>query len=324
MRYGDIHEFSLEPKWSQLARVSYAALGKIGKGLPDFVVPDPEKANQLMKGAIDTHIHVGPDPYIPRSGDAIDVAIQACEMGMGAVVCKPNFLPTVMAAHVAQRVVVQWAKEHGKESTKVIGGITLGYPVGGLNPEAVRCAAKMGGRFVWTPIIDSSHTRRVFELKDGIEVIGSDDKVLPELREIFKIIAKYDMVLTLGHQSTRERFIMLDDAKEEGVKRISINHPTESLVKMNLDQMKMAAEKGAFLELCCMDFDKEEVIWDEWIEAIKEVGADHFILGTDCGNWAFPTPAPTYRAMLGRLLKSGIPEADIEKMAKNNPHKLIF
>lgn len=322
MRYEDIHEVCFETQWLEQARALYKEIGHFRD--PDAPLLDMQKVTQLLEGAIDTHVHPGPDALILRPLDGAEIAIQACEMGMGAVVYKSSRRPTVCEARLAQKIVDQWANEHGKKSTKVIGGIVLGYAVGGLNAVAVRNAVKIGGKFVWTPVTDSSHHHKISGRAGGIEVIGKGDEVVPQLREIFKIIARYDAVLVLCHHSTRERFIMIDDAKEEGVKRISIVHPTESLTKMSIAQMKMAAEKGAYLELCCVDFGRPEVIWDEWLEVIKEVGADHIILASDCGSWAFPPPATQYRSLIIRLLQSGVPEADIEKMVKINARNLIF
>ena len=74
----------------------------------------------------------------------------------------------------------------------------------------------------------------------------------------------------------------------------------------------------------CIDFRESEILWDEWIEIIKEVGADHIVLGTDCGHAMLPPPAAQYWILLYKLLESGISEADIEKMARINPRKLIF
>lgn len=323
MRYKDVRELSYE--LVEQVRTRYKGHGWLGKKPdPDRPLFDWERVERAIKGAIDTHVLPGPDAYIVRPLDDIDIAIQACEMGMGGVVYKGIFGDTARSARLAQKVVEQWAKERGKESPRIIGGMVLGYPVGGLNPEAVRWNAKVGGKFVWTPVNDSSHTRKLWGVPGGIEVIGKDDKVVPELREIFGIIAKYDLVLALSHHSTRERFIMIDDAREAGVKRILIVHATESIVKMSVEQMKTAADKGAYLELCCLDFNPNELIWDEWLEAIKEVGADHIILATDAGNYRVGVPAVQYRALLGRLLELGVSDADLEKMAKTNPRNLIF
>ena len=55
----------------------------------------------------------------------------------------------------------------------------------------------------------------------GIEVLDKHDNVLPELIEIFKIAAKYDIILDLNHTGTKEKFIMTEEAQKYGVKKFS-------------------------------------------------------------------------------------------------------
>ncbi len=320
MRYEDVQELSYEPKVLEQARARAKKSGQSEDA--DAPLFDLARVDRLMKGAVDTHIHSTPDAYRTHLWDEAELGIRACEMGMGAVVCKCFSSPTARSARLAQKVVDGWAKGHGKESTKVVGGVVLGYAVGGLNPEAVRCSARIGGKFVWTPGVDSSHNHKMIGQPGGIEVINGD-KVVPELREVFSLVTRYDMVLSLCHHNTRERFIMIDDAKEEGVRRIVIVHPLQTWVKMSIDQMKIAASKGAYLELDCEALEPE-AFWNERVEMIKEVGADHIVIGTDCGSWKYPPPATQYRAFLCKLLQSGIPEAQLEKIARLNPNKLIW
>jgi len=248
---------------------------------------------------------------------------------MAAIVNKGLTAPTARSAVLAQLVVDQWAREHNMKSAKIIGGVTLSYSVGGLNVHAVRTAAQFGGKFVWTPVLNSAHHRRVealagMESSGGIEVINENDEVVPELKEISKVIAEHDIVLSLAHHSTKERFIMIDAAKEAGVKRISIIHPFQHLTKMSIEQMKIATDKGAYLEHLFFDLTPYSWDWGETIEAIKELGPDHFVLGTDSGRWSVPPPVPVYRIMIGKLLELGIPEADVEKMVRLNAEKLIW
>jgi len=316
MDYSEIRELSYE-MGSEIKRI-YELFTP--KGAPI----DLEKLDELMEGAIDTHIHPAPDAYAARPFDDVELAIQACEMGMGAVVYKCHSFPTARTARVADRIVGEWAKTHGKKRTRVIGGVVLNYNVGGLNPEAVESAAGLKGKFIWTPNLDSSHHRKVSGGSGGIEVINEKDQVVPELQEVFRLIAKYDLVLSITHQSTKERFIMVDAAVEAGVKRIEICHPTAPSTKMSVDQMETLALKGAYLGLYCVNFAPPLFSIEETIEVIKAIGADHFVLGTDLGNWRVPPPAINYKILLGLLLERGIPEADIKKMAKTNAENLIF
>jgi len=320
-KYGDIHELSyeLDPRVKAVYETAHLAT--------PF---DPiEKAKQLMQGAIDIHCHCGPCALVKRSFTEIEYGIEATKAGLAAIVNKGLTFPTARSAILAQVVVDQWAKEHNMKSARIIGGVTLSYSIGGLNVEAVKTAARFGGKFVWTPVLDSAHHHRVEALagmdsSGGIEVIDENDEVVPELKEIFKVIAENDMVLSLAHHGTRERFAMIDAAKESGVKRISIIHPFQHLTKMSIDQMRIAIDKGAYLEHLFFDLTPYSWDWDETIEAIKVLGPDHFVLGTDGGRWSVPPPVPVYRIMIGRLLELGIPEADVEKMVKLNSEKLLW
>ena len=313
---------------SEIHELSYE-MGEEIKHIYELFTPkgtpiDLEKVNELMIGAIDTHIHPAPDAYAARPFDDVQLAIQACEMGMGAVVFKCHSFPTARSAKIAERIVCEWAESHGKRKTQIIGGAVLNYNIGGLNPEAVESVAKIGGKFIWTPNIDSSHQRKITGTEGGIKVINDKERIVPELLEIFDLIAKHDLVLSITHHSTKERFIMVDAAIETGVKRIEICHPTAPVTKMSIDQMKIVADKGAHLGIYCVNFAPPLFSIEETIEVIHAIGPDHFVLGTDLGNGRVPPPAINYKIFLGLLLERGISEADIIKMAKTNAENLIF
>ncbi len=288
-KYADVYEPSLEidPGVKAVYQTAHASA--------PF---DPTaRVEHLMQGAIDIHCHCGPCALVKRTFDEVQYGIEATRAGMAAIVNKGLTFPTARSAVLAQSIVYQWAKEQDLQSAKIIGGVTLGYSIGGLNAEAVRTSARYGGKVVWTPAIDSAHHRRVEALagmdsKGGIEVIDTDGDVVPELMEIFGVVAKNDMLLSLAHHSTRERFAMIDAAKEVGVRRISIIHPFQRLTKMTIPQMKIATDKGAYIEHLFFDLSPYSWDWDETMEAIRQLGPDHICLGTDGGDGLCPLLCP--------------------------------
>jgi len=318
MKYEDIQELSYE-------RIE--GFKHEYRNIQEVTAPplDIEVATRLMQGVIDVHTHPAPDPYALRFRDRNDIAMakQAAEMGMAAVVIKCMGYPTARSAYIDQIVIDEWAQDHNRKTIKIIGGITLNYCVGGLNPIAVEMTAKMGGKFIWTPQLDSSHQYKMWGKPGGIEVVEGDH-VVPKLRETFEVIAKHDLVLSLCHHTTRERLIMIDDAKEVGVKRIELVHVNQPLTRMSIEQMKLAASKGAYLGLYGHTLHPPEFVLDETVAAIREVGADHFVLGSDLGASLAGDQASGYRRFLLTLLLAGIHESDIEKMARINPERLIF
>ena len=225
---------------------------------------------------------------------------------------------------LAQTVIDNWAKENNRTSTRTLGGVILNNAVGGLNPYAVETSAKIGGKFVWTPSNDSWWHRKLTGHGGGIEVLDEHDRVLPALEEIFRIASAYDLVLGICHQNTKERLIMIDAANEAGVKRIVLIHPQQPVNKMTIEQMKMAAAKGAYMGIYCCDFHPPFFDWDETLQIIKELGPDSIVLGTDLGNFKWPPPVESFRRYLALLLYQGVPDKDVEKMAKINAQNLIF
>ena len=303
-----------------------AAYGAVPAGYSRLKAPrfDMERVWKLMDGAIDVHIHPGPDAYNARIYDELEIAIQACQVGMKAIVFKGHSMPSTRSAYFVQKAVDQWAEQHNKKKIDVRGGVMLNDSVGGLNPEAVLTSYRIGGKHVWLPNKDSSFHHKLYGIPGGIEVLDENDRVVPELREILALIAEGDMVLSLSHQSVKERFIIIDEAKKAGVERIELGHPLQLTAKMTIDQMKIAAEKGVYLGMYCANFEPGLMwSWAEFMEAVKVVGCDRIVIGSDCGHFAFPAPVEAMRLFITGMLMRGIPDRDVEKMVKTNPSDLL-
>ncbi len=177
---------------------------------------DYKRAIDMMDGSIDVHCLSGPCAAATRPWDEIDLGLEACKNGMAAVVFKSNsYCATTRCTRLAQKVVDDWAEKNNRKSPRLFGGIILNAAAGGLNPAAVEVHAKIGGKYVWTPSVDASWHRKLTGQGGGYDVITSDNKVVPALEEIFRIAAKYDMVVGMCHQNTKERFIMIDAAREQ-------------------------------------------------------------------------------------------------------------
>jgi hypothetical protein len=104
---------------------------------------------ELLEGAIDIHIHSAPDVY-PRILNDVELALQAKDMGMQAIVVKNHFFPTEARAQLATDVT----------GFPVYGGIALNLSVGGLNHHAVESSLKMGAKIVWLPTL---HARKFLQ-----------------------------------------------------------------------------------------------------------------------------------------------------------------
>jgi hypothetical protein len=302
------------------------AYGAVKPGQSRISAPrfDLDRVWKLIDGAIDVHVHSGPDAYMPAPFDELELAIQACQAGMRAIAFKCHSMSSARSTYLVQKMVNKWAEEHNRRKIDVFGGVVLNYCVGGLNPEAVNVCYRVGGRFVWLPNLDASFHRRVMGTPGGIEVLDENDQIVPELREIFAMIAEVDMILSLGHQSTKERFILIDEAKKAGIKRIEVIHPNQVTNKMTVEQMKIAADKGAYIGYYSSNFRPLQWSWDEFMQLYKTVGSDRIIAATDCGIFMSPSPLEALRLYITGMLARDISDKEVEKMVKTNPANLLY
>ena len=61
-----------------------------------------------------------------------------------------------------------------------------------------------------------------------------------------------------------------------------------------------------------------------FMEAVKVVGCDRIVIGTDCGHFAFPAPVEAMRLFITGMLMRGSPDNDVEKMVKTNSSDLLY
>ena len=57
--------------------------------------------------------------------------------------------------------------------------------------------------------------------------------------------------------------------------------------------------------------------------AVKELGADGIVLSTDLGRQGMMTNADGIENMIGAVKAAGVSDADIDKMMRRNPARLL-
>lgn len=280
-----------------------------------------------MDGAIDIHLHAWPYPLINAGWDQIEISKRAYKAGMKAIVFKSHTIPTSATTPFVQRIINIYAQDIEREPTQIFGGVTLNYAVGGLNPAAVQICAKLGEKVVWLPSHDSTHHHWVMGETGGIELLTKDGEVVPQLKEIFKIIAENNMILDPCHASTKERFKIIKEAKKTRVKRIIITHPNwnvaKATIKQQLGMAKMGAYIGLFVYASVPNFNNPNCDPLEMIEIIKQVGSENIVVATDLGTIINVHPVEGMKLFIRILLVCGIEKKDIEIMIKRNLSYLL-
>jgi Family of unknown function (DUF6282) len=191
----------------------------------------------------DLHVHAAPS-LLPRHGD--DRATVAAEHAVG-------FTTVVLKAHEGS--TVERAAAVGGET---FGGVVLNSPVGGANPDAVRVAARLGGRVVWMPTVSArTHkagaaspelaVHRGFEL--GLVEVITDGRLRPEWFDVLDAVAEHDLLLASGHLSAAETAVLFTQARRRGVQRLLVNHPMMAFLGWTGQAAAALRDLGAHLEL---------------------------------------------------------------------------
>jgi hypothetical protein len=299
-----------------------------------MAVTPSDRARELLRGAYDTHIHVGPD-VVPRIVDDLTLARRFQALGMAGFVLKSHYTSTAERASVVSSSVA---------GVRVLGAIALNRAVGGMNPLAVEVAAREGARTVWFPTVDSvneSHEREAppgakvpvwvklqLELRDqGIEiepvaVVDAGGAVLPQTRAVLATIARHQLVLATGHIGRDEIFAVVDAARQEGVQEIVITHPEFPSQNLSVADQRALADRGALLERCFTTPHTGKIEWERWIENIRATGAANSVLSTDLGQVFNPPVEDGMALMVDRLLAAGFDTQEVHVMAVANTRRV--
>jgi hypothetical protein len=286
-----------------------------------------KQVKELLRGAIDFHIHTGPDIY-PRLLNDIEVARQAKRAGMKAILIKSHATITGDRAQIAQ----------GVTGFSVFGGLALNWHVGGLNKYAVECAAKFGVKQVWMPTTHAAHYLKYVDHvpmfaksmpKDikGISIIRGDGSLVPELGPILEIIAKNGMIVATGHVSPEEGLALITESRKAGIDKIIVTHPVASFVNYSLDQMREALSRGAtYLEHVFNDCTPQvanPLPPSALGDAIRAVGPKYCIMSTDSGQVVNPPPVKVMAWYIKEMLQYGISPKDVRTMTATNPGRIL-
>ncbi|MFW6109684.1 MAG: DUF6282 family protein [archaeon] len=319
-----------------------------------------EQSEELLKGAIDIHVHAGPHIFSsPRRVDPFLAAIQARDAGMQSIVYMDVFEMSNGTAWLVNRAIPDF---------KVYGGLILNTVYGGMNPRAVKTAIHYGDGAKYVSF--GAHSTYYQAAREGRVVDGEfkplselypefkkeldmcikipvDEEPSEDLDEILRLIADNSHIyMVTGHTSVDEGIRLVELANEYGIEKTIVS---SAVVKEStMDQLQYMAKKGAFIEYTLAAYthtttipkthyyvEREYASIDEGMsrevsggvkhvaEQITELGSDNCIICTDFGVYTLPTPVEGLREFIACLLDLGIPPKDITEMVKSNPEQLI-
>ena len=267
----------------------------------------------ILKGSYDLHVHAGPDPNQQRRLDALDTARHAYEAEMGGFVLKSHEYPTAPLTYALERMY---------PGLTVAGSVSLNHQVGGLNPEAVQVAARLGAKVVWMPTFSAHFYLSAKGQGPGISLQDASGKLLPRVHDILDVVAESGMALASGHVSPLEASALFQAAGERGIERLIATHPAGLAT---VDELHRMTGLGAYVEytfLSCLP-SEGGIKPAELVAALRELGVERCIVTTDLGQWMNPPPAEGMRMAIASLLHAGMEADEVSTLVKANPAHLL-
>lgn len=273
---------------------------------------------QDLRGVVDLHVHSDPDT-VPRSIDAIDAARRARDRGFRAILLKNHYEPTASLAYIVRKEV---------PNIEVFGGIVLNRAVGGINAAAVERLPKIKGnyaRVVWMPTFDAENEVRDSRQNRAFVSVSRNGELLPEVREVIRILAANKLTLATGHSTPAEDLLLAREARRAGVERIIVTHAMLRPVRMSVPQMQEAARLGAKIEFVYNALIGVNKMFEmkDYAEAIRKVGVENCFLSSDLGQAGNPLHADGFEMFLKGLAEFGFTAEELDWMSKATPAALL-
>jgi hypothetical protein len=287
----------------------------------------------LLSGTIDLHVHSSPSMF--HRHDTVDIAKNALELGIRAMILKSHHHPTIDRATYVGRIV---------PGIDILHSITLNFAVGGINPFAVDIAIKYGAKCVWMPTIDAAQqktyygglggygakmsfdTPKLYQNVDGIVIYDDAKKLKKEVMEVIELTRDAGIILAVGHLTLEEIKNFVKTAKEAGHCKILVDHPDFPFCKQSLEFQQEMVSLGAMINYTASEISPMwyTITAEEIAGHIKAIGPQNIVLSSDLGQIPNMLPAEGLRIFYALLLQKGITEADIKLMAHKNPASLVY
>lgn len=282
-----------------------------------------------LDGVIDLHVHSDPDVN-QRAGDDLDIARACAAYGMAGMAVKAHVESSASRAYLINRELPGF---------RYIGGVTLNYPVGGINPAAVEASFRLGGRIVWMP---SGHSQFHASLTGklgtwagsgislptptgaaGIRILDGDGELTAATKEVVEVVKANDGLICTSHLSPEEGLALVLYCGRERVRSL-ITHigwtPT-----FDAAYAEAAVDAGASIEFTASTLSGYSIRMgiDEAVALMHRLGVEHCVVASDCGSLLSPLPHEALRVLAQQLLHRGVAEPAVRTMMATNPAALI-
>jgi hypothetical protein len=283
----------------------------------------PGVEDEILRGALDVHIHANPCTLLGRTQDVIDVAIDAAHAGIVAVCHKDHHHSTVGAATMAQHHIDDLF-EKGEILTRVAcyGGVPSTFT---LDPKYVETAVALPAmKMLWLNSVN------------GEVLIDGNRRVKPEAAAWIQLAKAHGLGITLGSPSQSKKYEGIDEyvgimpvvekIAEIGVRGV-LDHPLAHFTPKEIQEMTATdgIYAGIFGYPTLPDVMKAPVVDPRATqELIELIGPERCIIASDEGQLLAATAVETMRILVRLMLCYGLSREQIRLMVVANPRRLLY
>ncbi|MBV9580336.1 MAG: hypothetical protein JO057_17250 [Chloroflexi bacterium] len=314
------------------------------RGYKDDVQRPP--ATMGVKGVVDIHCHAHEGQQ-----DALAVAQHASTSGMGGILFKtiPGRQKPMDTLRAVQADLQRWADQVEIEPVKTWAAWNIGTRLGGLSTaQDAREQIADGIRAIWMPNNTHANTLMLTPNKSMLEkagkpgdvpdsipwelarelggnyLLGEDMRLLPQVREIFEVIADSDVAVVFGHTTHPEIFEMAEQVQRLGIRKAFVDHPFSPFVALSVAQMKQLTGVGIYMNFT---FDELSPLLGlnpaVMCAAIQELGTEYVTLSSDCGEPLFPNSVEAMRQIRAYMCAFGLSREEVDEISVTNPARIV-
>jgi len=293
------------------------------------------QGNIDLGGAVDIHVHCGPSKF-PRRVDGYELAVEAADAGMDAVVMKEHFLPTVYGVPYIDRLL-----ERDERDIDVFGSLVMNYCNGGFNPFMVQTALDFGAKVVWVPTIDArNHGEKTngvgkylgmddvaeeYRGKTGLYALTENGELKDDVALCLDKIVEHDAVLGLGHGTYEETHAMVEYLGEQGHSKVFVDHPNYYITDFDREQQQTLVDFGAYInfQFAAVSPKFHWLHAEELADNIRNLGVDNVMVSSDMGQIPNPSSPEGLRILGELLLEEGFSREEYRTMVETNPKSAL-
>lgn len=303
-----------------------------------------------VEGAIDLHCHAHEGQQ-----DALAIAQLASASGMGGLLYKSlagrNRTDVAGPAGVLREVRARlhdWCGSTGVPPIRMWSGWITTDTHGLSVTEACRRQLEDGIDAVWMPVFKSANTLSKVggppilwggstdptewsdplpwdeAVRVGAYTLDGHGRLKPEYREVFRMIADHDVLVSFAHATHPEIEAMAEQVRDLGITKAIIDHPFSPFLNLSLDMMRDLTAAGI-----TMNFTYDEISPllgispEQMCRTIQALGTDHVTLSSDAGEPLFPNTVEALRLLRAHMSAFGLTDAELERISVTNPAALL-